>query len=191
MFASSWNRVSLMRDAALSSPSVEIWSDASGGWGCGAWWSCNWFQVCWEDWLAFGRASIAAKELLSITVAIAIWDQQWVGSSVLCHCDNEGVVTAVKGGYCKDPTLAHMSRCLFFLEAKFNMLLLAKHVLGVENGAADSISRNNMPLFFNLLPQAHREPDQVPKGLVHHLMINSPWISRDWRVWLETLSMTH
>ena len=116
------------------------------------WWSCKWFQVRWEDWPAFGKASIAAKELLPIIVAVAIWGQQWVGSSVLCHCDNAGVVAAVKGGYCKDPTLAHMLRCLFFLEARFDVLLSAKHVPGVENGAADSISRNNLPLFFNLLP---------------------------------------
>ena len=88
VFARSWNGVSLMRDAALSSPAVEIWSDASGGWGCGAWWSCKWFQVHWEDWPAFSKASIAAKELLPIIVALAIWRQQWVGSSVLCHCDN-------------------------------------------------------------------------------------------------------
>ena len=66
---------------------------------------------------------------------------------MLCHCDNEGVVIAVKGGYCKDPTLAHMLRCLFFLEARFDVLLSAKQVPGVENGAADSISRNNLPLF--------------------------------------------
>ena len=31
----------------------------------------------------------------------------------------------------------------FFLEAKLDMLLTARHVPGVENGAADSISRNN------------------------------------------------
>lgn len=191
VFASSWNGVSLMRDATLNSPSVEIWSDASGGWGCGAWWRCNWFQVRWEDWPAFASASIAAKELLPIIVAIAIWGPQWVGLSVLCHCDNEGVVAAVKGGYCKDPTLAHMLRCLFFLEAKFDVLLSAKHIPGVENATADSISRNNLPLFFNLLPQAHRVPAYVPRGLVHHLTIDSPWTSSDWRAWLETLSVTH
>ena len=110
----------------------------------------------WEDWPAFSKVSITAKELLPIIVALAIiWGQQWVGSSVLFHCDNE-CVAAVKGGYCKDPTLAHMLRCLFFLEARFDVLLSAKHVPGVENGVADSISRNNLPLFFNLLPQAHR-----------------------------------
>ena len=66
VLASSWNGVSLMRDTALHPPSVEIWSDASGGWGwgCGTWWRCNWFQVQWKDWPAFSSASIAAKELL-------------------------------------------------------------------------------------------------------------------------------
>ena len=120
VFASSWNGVSSMRDTTLQSPSIEIWSDASGEWGCGAWWGCNWFQVQWNDWPVFSNASIAAKELLPIIVAVAMWGPQWVGSSVLCHCDNEGVVAVVKGRYCKDPTLAHMLRCLFFLEAKFD-----------------------------------------------------------------------
>ena len=35
VFASSWNGVSLMRDAGLQSSPVEIWSDASGGGGGG------------------------------------------------------------------------------------------------------------------------------------------------------------
>ena len=83
-------------------------------------------------------ASIAAKELLPIIVATAIWGPSWRGSTVLCHCDNEAVVVTVKSGYCRDPTLAHMLRCLFFLEAKYDTSLSAIHVSGVENGAADS-----------------------------------------------------
>ena len=110
---------------------------------------------------------------------------------MLCHCDNEGIVAVVKGGYCKDPTLAHMLQCLFSSEAKFDVLLTASHVPGIENGVADSISRNNLHLFFNLLPQAHWEPDPVPMGLIQRLIIDSPWTSNDWRAWLETLSMTH
>ena len=83
---------------------------------------------------------------------------------MLCHCDNEGVVAAVRGGCCKDPTLAHMLRCLFFLWAKYVVLLMARHIPGVENWAADSLSRNNLPLFFTLLPQAQRHPEVVPEG---------------------------
>ena len=51
--------------------------------------------------------SITAKELLLIIVAVVVWGLQWVGLVVLCHCDNEGVVAAINGEYCKDPTLAH------------------------------------------------------------------------------------
>ena len=85
---------------------------------------------------------------------------------VLCHCDNKGVVAAIKGGYCKDPTLAHMLRCLFLGDKVCDLWLMAKHVPGVENGVANSISRNNLHLFFHLLPQARRESDPVPRGLV-------------------------
>ena len=77
-------------------------------------------------------------------------------------CDNEGVVAAVKGGYCKDSPHAEMP---FFLEAKFDVLPTARHVPGVENGAAHSVSRNDLHLFFNLHPQAHQEPDPVLRGL--------------------------
>lgn len=173
-------------------PSIEIWSDASGSWGCGAWWNVEWFQIEWKDWPAFAGASIAAKELLPIIVAAAVWGPHWGGGSVvLCHCDNEGVVAALKGGYCKDPTLAHMLRCLFFLEAKFDLSLSAVHVPGIENGAADSISRNKLHVFFDLVPQAHQEPCSVPRELIHRLVIDTPWTSSIWKAWLETLSMIH
>jgi len=36
VFADSWNGVSMMMSESLESPGVEIWSDASGSWGCGA-----------------------------------------------------------------------------------------------------------------------------------------------------------
>ena len=156
--------------------SIEMWSDASRGWGCGALWDGQWFQVKWEEWPSFSASSIAAKELLLIIVATAIWGPQWEGSSVFCHCDNEGVVAVVRGGYCKDPLLAHMLRCLFFLEAKFDIhvTLSATHVPGAENRAADSISRNNLSLFFNILPQAHQDPCPVPLGLIQCLVIDGP-----------------
>ena len=191
VFASSWNGVSLMWGDRAQAPSIEIWSDASGSWGCGAWWNVEWFQIEWKDWPAFAGASIAAKELLPIIVAAAVWGPHWGGSVVLCHCDNEGVVAALKGGYCKDPTLAHMLRCLFFLEAKFDLSLSAVHVPGIENGAADSISRNKLHVFFDLVPQAHQEPCSVPRELIHRLVIDTPWTSSIWKAWLETLSMIH
>ena len=107
--------------------------------------------VAWSEWPNFAAASIAAKKLLPIIVATAMWGASWRGMTVCCHCDNQSVVAMVRGGYCRDPVMAHMLRCLFFLEAKYDT---ARHVLGVENRAADAISRNRLEVLFDLTPQA-------------------------------------
>ena len=73
VFVEKWNGVSMLRVIAFQSPSVEVWSDASGSWGCGAVWGPQWFQVQWSEWPGFASASIAAKKLLPIIVAAAIW----------------------------------------------------------------------------------------------------------------------
>ena len=180
----------MLKNMAFQSPSVEIWSDASGSWGRGAFWGPQWFQGQWSGWPGFTGASNAAKELLPIIIATAIWGASWRGATVLCHCDNEAVVATVKSGYCRDSTLAHMLRCLFFLEAKYDASLSAIHVPGIENGAADSISRNNLPLFFGLLREAHQNSCKVPDNLVSHLIRDRPWTSDDWKSWLGTLLTT-
>ncbi len=118
---------------ARGSEMVEMLSDASGSWGCGALWAHQWCQIAWTEWPSFAEASIAAKELLPIIVAAALWGQKWEGVSVLCHCDNQAVVAAIRGGYCRDPTMAHMLRGLFYLEAKHEMRLTAVHVPGVQS----------------------------------------------------------
>ena len=67
-------------------------------WGCGAIWEGRWFQVVWSDWPDLAGASIAVKELLPIIGAAAIWGHMWRGKLVLCHCDNQGVVSVIRGG---------------------------------------------------------------------------------------------
>ena len=86
--------------------------------------------------------------------------RDWVGQAVQCHCDDQTVVAAIKGGYC-NPATAHTLRCLFFLEASFNILLSAVHVAGVDNGAADSGSRNQLNVFSPFCSQACRESTEI------------------------------
>ena len=52
---------------------------------------------------------------------------------VCCHSDNQAVVAALNGGYCREKLMAHLLRCLFFLEAKHELSLTAVHVRGVDN----------------------------------------------------------
>ncbi len=189
VYVGGWNGVSMMRGEIWHRPEVEFWSDASGSWGCGAVWDSMWFQVGWDQSEEWVGASIAAKELLPVVLAMAVWGQAWTGSAVVCHCDNQAAVSAVKGGYCRDTTMAHLLRCLFYLEAKYEIALTAVHVPGVENGAADAISRDRLNLFFDLVPQASRVACQVPPGMVARLGRQGHWTPEDWANWLGTWLM--
>ena len=189
VFVASCNGVSLLKGRRSSEWRVEIWSDASGSWGCGAVWGVCWIQFSWESCPSFASASIAPKELLPIIMAVAMWGHLWPGAEVLCHCDNMSVVAAINGGYCRDLAMAHMFRCLFFLEAKYDLTLSVVHVPWVENQLADAISRNKLDSFFDLFPQAQRQPSPLFPGLVEHLVRQEPWTSAVWSSWLDSLSM--
>ena len=130
VFVSSWNEVSLLKRVRSHKVMVHIWSDASGTWGCGALWDSQWFQIAWDSVCQFAAAAIAPKELLPIIVAVAIWGHSWVRVTVVCHCDSTSVVAAINGSYCRDLAMAHMLRCLFFLEPRFDLSLSAVHVPG-------------------------------------------------------------
>ena len=72
-FLVAWNGLSIILKARSQAPDIRVWSDASGKWGCGALWGGSWFQVTWENHPRAQQWDIAAKELLPIILAAAIW----------------------------------------------------------------------------------------------------------------------
>ncbi len=87
-------------------------------------------------------------------MGIAVWGAQWENGTVLCRCDNAVVVAILRSGSIRCPHAMGLVRCLFVFAAKYNIVLLAEHVPGVENGAADALSRDNLPSFFTLVQGA-------------------------------------
>ena len=72
-------------------------------------------------------------------------------------------------------------RCLYFIPARFNLLLSAVHIAGAANGLADALSRNNLPLFLSNYPQANSQGSTVPDSLVNLLVDSKPdWTSPSW-----------
>ena len=75
MFMAQWNGVSILWRCQRFQPDEEVWSDASGGWGCGAHWKQRWFQCKWVHSLNEGLSdpasedSIAWREMVPIVVA--------------------------------------------------------------------------------------------------------------------------
>ena len=108
---------------------------------------------------------------------------------VLCNCDNQAVVSVVRGGYSRVPPMAHTLWCLFFVEAYFDLTITTTHVPGAQNGLADCLSRKKMDEFYVLLPHAQSRPTTVPPGLVCLLVLpreDKLVTCSDWRDWLES-----
>ena len=186
-FLQEWNGVSMMTQDPRISPQAIITSDASGNWGCGAFNSnLDWFQLQWpSSWHAL---HITVKELAPIVIACAIWGKRWQGKSIRCICDNAAVVSIINSGSSRDATVMHLMRCLFFFQAVFSLSIHAVHLPGKQNIAADSLSRNKVPLFHQQVPGASLQPTPLPeelqKAIIHH---RPDWISKTWKTWFNSI----
>ena len=84
--------------------------------------------------------------------------------------------------------LAHMLRCLFFLQAKFNLCLQGHHIPGTDNITANVLSRNRMDLFSSSNPQVDADPILVPLEWPAFLLDPEVvWTSQRWTNWFETI----
>ena len=92
LFASEWNGVSFLPPPEHL-PVHRFASDASSGWGCGAWHSRHWFQLRWDERSA--GLQIMTKELLPVVLACAVWGPLWAHTRVVCLCDNQAVVACL------------------------------------------------------------------------------------------------
>ena len=117
-FVDDWNGVGFFPFGSSQPLDHVIMSDASGSWGCGAFsvTTLQYFQLQWpQDWLDI--INIAAKELLPMVISAAVWGSSWSHKKILFRCDNTAAVKALSSHSAKDPTMAYLLRCLFFIEA--------------------------------------------------------------------------
>ena len=124
---------------------------------------------------------ITVKEMVPIVIAAALWGPTWQGKNILVQCDNSAVVSIINHGTLKNQDAMHLAKCLAFITAKFDLHLWASHIKGVDNILADSLSRDNLPLFLSLHLQADKETTQIPESLLDLLILSKPdWTSRPW-----------
>ena len=146
-------RISLFPPKA---PSVHIHSDASGSYGCGAVDPAgSYFCLQWPP--SWSAVDIAVKQLVPLVLAAVLWGPTWAGCQVLFHVDNMAVVSVVQRLHARDPLLSHFLRCLFLYAAMFQFKFSATHIPGVNNTAADALSRGNFSLFHSIFPQVPQQ----------------------------------
>lgn len=180
-YASSWNGVAMMSPSLVQTTHMQftLTSDASGSWGCGAYTGNEWFALPWSG--PISSKHITVKELAPILVAAATWGESWKGSLVQVQCDNMAVVSIINQGSSKDPDVMQLMRCLAFLAAKGDFHMVASHIKGINNTLADALSRDNLPLFHSLHPQAEMRPAAIPEAMLDLVFIQEPvWTCKNW-----------
>ena len=85
------------------------------------------------------------------------------------------VVELLKSRTSRDSLLMH----LLLLRSIFHFNFECRHLPGNLNTAADAISRNNIPLFYSLVPQIPHTT--VPQAVINLLVSQQPeWGSQHW-----------
>ena len=185
-FLPRWNGHSMMSGVIRERWDITLTSDASGSWGCGAYTSTGeWFQLKWPQ--SWEGVHITVKELMPIVVGVAIWGRQWEGRIVRCRCDNAATVAIVNSGKSKVERAMHLMRSLFFFLACHNAVVFGEHIPGIENGAADALSRDNINRFYVQVPWAKRQHTTVPPAVLEALVVQQPdWTAVSWTELLVT-----
>ena len=146
-FLAEWNGIAMLQGHNQQRKEFHCFTDASGHYGCGAFWGGHWIQHAWRE--PFLGESITPKELVPIVLACVVWGSDWQNGSVIFHSDNQAVVEVVNSGYSKHSRVQHLLRCLFFIKAQAELVVRAVHIPGKENGVADAISRGVTHQFCN------------------------------------------
>lgn len=177
----SWSGIGTQQFLLLQEPSHHLHTDASGSWGCGAWFSTNWFALSWQGLPRL--ESITLKELFPVILAAALWGSEWRGHYILCHLDNQAVVSQINYLHARDPLAAHLLRFLAFFQAFFDFRMRAVHIQGVLNYGADDLSRNRAQRFLTNHPSVSSLPTQVTQPLLDLLLSHrlQDWTSPQWR----------
>ena len=132
----SWKGHSLLRSTSAKGDfCIQI--DASGSWGCGAYFHGRWFQLPWDE--TWQHAGIMSKELLPIVINTDIWGPSLSGHKVLYQCDNSSGVAAIRKGSTTDTIVMHLLHSLWFFTAHYDVDLVYEHMAGVANTTADHL----------------------------------------------------
>jgi len=150
---------------------MQLFTDASGNEGWGAYWAGRWPRDCWSP--KQRDMNIAWKELYAITIAVHTRGILWQWQKILFNCDNQTVVDIWEKGTTKSPEIMALVKLLYFCAAHHNINICIQHIPGIINKIADAISHFQDSCFKRLAPTANPMPDIIPAWPAHAFTIAS------------------
>ena len=155
LFLRDWNGNHFFYDEQwLSNTCLHLYTDACSK-SFGALFGDQWFSETFDNVGVPNRRSITFKELYAITMAITVWSSYLATRKIIFHCDNSAVVQIITSGSSRCPHIMSLMRYLFYVCSRSNIVLTAVHIPGIQNSAADALSRLQVSRFRELVPQAN------------------------------------
>ena len=152
-----------------NSETLELYTDASGSLGFGAFFQGHWAHGTWPVHLGEDSQDITFKELYPIVLAVHLWSHQLQNRKMVFYCDNQAVVSIINRQTTKSPPSMGLVRVLVLACMQNNLLFRAKHLPGKVNSIADALSRAQFDRFRKLAPSADSYPTPIPSTLLQLL----------------------
>ena len=131
--------------------------------GFGATYGTQWLQGAWNhNDLAL---SIDYRELYAIVAAAFTWGHNWKGQRIVFITDNKPITQVWDKGTSPSIPIMALIRPLYLFAACTGFSLSFKHIFGVDNVAADALSRFQMHRFRSAMPDADLIPTPVPRNV--------------------------
>ncbi|KAL5506051.1 hypothetical protein EMCRGX_G007617 [Ephydatia muelleri] len=112
-FLPSWNGVAMFLDPEwTAADSLQLYTDASGSLGLGAYFNGAWFRGDWQPHQRLPLRFIQWQELFTIVAAASTWGHLWAGLRIHFHCDNLPIVQAWARQSAKHHDLMQLLRTL-------------------------------------------------------------------------------
>ena len=146
-----FNRPFLDMCNLVTSQDIDIYSDASGKIGFGAYCGSSWTYSAWsKEFIEQEQPSIEFLELYAVVVGILLWLGCYPNKQILLHCDNQSVCGMINKCSSKNRNCMVLLRVLVLEAMVRNSTIKAEYVATGDNGKADALSRLQFSRFYDL-----------------------------------------
>ena len=145
---------------------IDMYSDASGKIGLGAVCGPSWMHQEWSPiFIKKYKPSIEYLELFAVTAAVLSWIHQFRNCRIILFCDNESVVNMINFTTTSCKNCMVLFRLIVLKGLVENVRVFARHVAGVKNDLADSLSRSKISHFHQLCARKEKVMSDTPTAV--------------------------
>lgn len=175
-FLESFNGRALWMSEPVSNFDLELFTDAAGSTGYGAFFHGQWSAGTWPgEWIEVGfTKNLVLLELFPVVLAVVLWGGAFKDRKVRFHGYNLGVVQVINRITASFPPVIRLLQHLVLRRLQLNAFIHAVNLPGVENVIADALSRFQWDRFCELAAEAERHRVPCPEWLWGIALASSP-----------------